>query len=91
MDFQDRLHKDAWCLLLGKGALPESASLPNPDGPSSPNDVKVTFGRYELWIYEDGANILGPSIDQRFEEPDFANLEELHQAVLVFLERLLPV
>ena len=90
MDFQDRLHKEAWCLLLSRGAVPESAFLPNPDGPSSPNDVKVTFGHHELWIYEDGANIKGPSIDQRFELPDFANPGELEQAVLVFLEKLLP-
>jgi len=39
---------------------------------------------------EDGANIKGPSIDHRFEIPDFANLEELKRAVLVFVERLLP-
>jgi hypothetical protein len=52
--------------------------------------VKVTFGCYELWIYEDGANVLGPSIDRRFEAPDFANLDALKRAVLVFLERLPP-
>lgn len=50
--------------------------------------MKVTFGRYELWIYEDGANVLGPSIDRRFEIYDFANLEKLGQSVLSFLEKL---
>jgi hypothetical protein len=58
VDFQSKLHEEAVLLLRSKGAMPESTSLPNPDGASSPNDVKVTFGRYELWIYEDGQTFL---------------------------------
>jgi hypothetical protein len=69
-------------LLRSKGALPESTFLSN--------NVRVTFERYELWIYEDGANVLGPSIDKRFEIYDFDNLDHLKHSVLAFLESLLP-
>jgi hypothetical protein len=80
MDFQTKLHEEAVHLLRSKGVLPESTSLTN--------DVKVT-GRYELWIYEDGANVLGPSIDKRFEVYDFDNLDLLKRSVPAFLEKLL--
>ena len=61
-----------------KGIQPESTSLST--------DVKVTFGRYELWIYEDGANLLGPLIDKRFEIYDFDDLDHLKQSVLASLK-----
>lgn len=81
MDFQTKLRAEAVQLLRSKGVVSESASLSD--------DVKVTFGPYELWIYEDGANVLGPSIDKRFEVYDFDNLDLLKQSVLAFLEKLL--
>ena len=81
MDFQTQLHEEAVQLLRSKGVLLRSTSISN--------DVKVTFGRYELWIYEDGANVLGPSIDKRFEIYDFDNLDHLKQSVLALLEKLL--
>jgi hypothetical protein len=43
--------------LLGNDAV-----VTEPVGPE--RDIKVTFGRYELWIYEDGANVLGPLYGQ---------------------------
>lgn len=55
MSFQAELHEEAVHLLNGKGVLTESTT------PS--NDVRVTFGRYELWIYEDGANVLGSRLN----------------------------
>ncbi|BBB99032.1 hypothetical protein ABIF38_005576 [Bradyrhizobium japonicum] len=83
MSFQAELHEEAVHLLNGKGVLTESTT------PS--NDVRVTFGRYELWIYEDGANVLGPSLDKRFEVYDFDDLDHLKHSALAFLEKLLTV
>jgi hypothetical protein len=83
MSFQTTLHEEAVHLLRSRGIVPESASLSK--------DVKVAFGRYELWIYEDGANVLGPSTDERFEIYDFDDLDHLKQSVLAFLAKLLMV
>jgi hypothetical protein len=59
MSFQTELREEALRLLGNDGVATE------PVGPE--RDIKVMFGRYELWIYEDGANVLGPSTDKRFE------------------------
>jgi hypothetical protein len=83
MTFQTKLHEEAVHLLRSRGIVPESASLSS--------DIKVTFGRYELWIYEDGANVLGPSTDERFEIYDFDDLDDLRQSVLAFLVKRLTV
>jgi hypothetical protein len=37
----------------------------------------------EVFVYEDGAGILGPSLDRRFEVEDFAGLEALRQAFVL--------
>jgi hypothetical protein len=92
MNFQPQLHEEALRLLRSKGVLAESQSLPKPkcglDPDEGPDDIKVTFGQHELWIYEDGANVLGPSLDRRFEIEDFDDLDHLKQAVLTFLGSL---
>jgi hypothetical protein len=80
MSFQIELREEA-LRLLGNDAV-----VTEPLGPE--RDIKVTFGRYELWIYDDGANVLGPSTDKRFEIYDFDNLDHLKKSVLAFLASL---
>jgi hypothetical protein len=86
--FQFRLREEALHLLQSKNISAESQSLPIPDPDGGPDDIKVTFGNYELWIYEDGANVIGPLIDKRFEIYDYDDLDHLRQSVLAFLDSL---
>jgi len=86
--FQLRLHEEALRLLQDKNVATESRSLPIPDPEGGPDDIKVTFGSYELCIYEDGANVKGGSIDQRFEIYDFDDLDHLRRSVLTFIDSL---
>jgi hypothetical protein len=37
----------------------------------------------EVFVYEDGAGILGPGLDRRFELDDFATLDALRQAFVL--------
>ncbi|WP_291868097.1 hypothetical protein [Bradyrhizobium sp.] len=76
MSFQTDLREGA-LRLLGNVAV-----VTEPVGPE--RDIKLTFGRYERWIYEGGANVLGPSTDKRFEIYDFDDLDHLKTSVLAF-------
>lgn len=82
MPFQNELHTEALRLLAGCETKSETNL-------GAENDTKVTFGPFELWIYEDGANLLGPDIDRRFERPDFNTLEDLRISVLALVSELI--
>lgn len=51
--------------------------------------VKISIDDLTLWLYHDGAGILGPGIDDRFEWQDYQSLNELGAAFLVRVEQLL--
>jgi hypothetical protein len=46
-------------------------------------------GTYEIWIYPDGANVLGGKVDKRFEIYDYRSLDDLQSALLKFVGELL--
>ncbi len=50
--------------------------------------IKVSVGEYESWIYPDGADVIGPGMDKRFEIYDFDSLDELKMAYLEFVESI---
>jgi hypothetical protein len=86
--FQSELHQETTCLLRGRGIQPSSA-LRWSDWLSS-YYVSVTFGNYEIEIFEDRANLLlRPILDEHFEVGDFGDLDHLKQAALRLLETLL--
>jgi hypothetical protein len=64
---------------------------PEPFGTSDTNElaVKATVGTYEIWIYPDGANVLGGKVDKRFEIYDYRSLDDLQSALLKFVGELL--
>ncbi len=43
----------------------------------------ISDSNIEVWIYEDEAMISGPSIDFRFESPDFDTDDELIEAFIL--------
>ena len=92
MNFQFQLHEDALRLLRSKNIIVSSQSLPKPrtclDPEDGPDDIKLTFEPYELWIYQDGANVLGFSFVLCFVFFDFEDIGHLRQYVLTFLDRL---
>jgi hypothetical protein len=48
---------------------------------------------YSAWIYDDGANLSGPGLDERFEIYDYDSLDDLEVACSEFARnfiRLLP-
>ena len=52
--------------------------------------VKVSVGTdLTFWLYRNGAGILGPRIDDRFEWQDFESLDELGIAFLLRAKRVL--
>lgn len=81
MPFQSQLHAEALRLLAGRETKSETNL-------GAENDTKVTFGPFELWIYEDGAHVSGAGVDMRFEAPDFNSLDDLRVSVLAFLSTL---
>lgn len=82
MSFQSQLHAEALRSLAGRETKSETNL-------GAENDTKVTFDPLELWIYEDGANLLGEGVDRRFEAPDFNSLDDLRLSVLAFLSTLI--
>jgi len=55
-----------------------------------PNEygIKVSIGKYESWIHPDGADVIGPDLDKRFEIYDFNSLDDLKVAYLEFVESI---
>ena len=52
--------------------------------------VRVIAGsNYELWIYDDEAQIQGAEIDLRFESPDYSTPEELRNKFLESVKELI--
>jgi len=51
--------------------------------------AKIAATPIEIWIYEDGAEISGPEIDDRLERQDFESLAELISEFGVQLSGLL--
>ena len=87
-NFQSELHQETTRLLRGRGIQPSSTSRWS--GWLSSNYVSVTFGNYEIEIFEDRANLLlRPVLDKHFEVGDFDDLDHLKLAVLRLLEALL--
>jgi hypothetical protein len=66
---------------------------PEPFGTLKTNElaVKATAGNYEIWIYPDGANVIGGQIDKRFEIYDYGSLNDLQSALLKFVGELSPL
>jgi len=64
---------------------------PEPFGTSKTNElaVKAAAGNYEIWIYPDGANVIGGKVDKRFEIYDHVSLDDLQKAFLKFVGELL--
>ena len=50
---------------------------------------KISADPYIFWIYVDGANVIGPKLDKRFEWQDYKNLDTLQEDFLRFVQRLL--
>lgn len=50
---------------------------------------KISCNGCEFWVYPDGAGVLGPSVDKRFEIYDYDSLRALQAAYLVFIRDLL--
>lgn len=44
--------------------------------------ISVRCDPYEFFIYDDGASILAPTVDERFELPDFPSLDALQNAFI---------
>lgn len=86
MGFQVELLDDVVGLLRRSGGNPQISWVPNPDDASLVDDINIEFGAFRLWIYEDGANIGGPSLDKRFEIYDYGGLEQLRESVMNCLE-----
>lgn len=77
MLFQNELNVEVAQLLRARGLSPDRTVI---------NDsVKFSFEGFELWIYPDGANVLGPSVDRRFEIYDFDSLDHMKQVVLAYV------
>lgn len=55
------------------------------DNPEQMTKITMFPGLIEIWIYPDGAGILGDKIDERFELADFNSLADLK---LNFIHRL---
>lgn len=64
---------------------------PEPFGAEKTNElaIKLTVSGYELWVYADGANVLGDNVDKRFEISDYNSLADLQSGLLEFFRELL--
>lgn len=87
--FQTRV-KQALCDQFGTEAINAhlSRSLSSDE---SEEALVIDVGDIELWIYENGGGIYGPSIDERIEIYDFKNEDDLVDAAInrfsIYLEK----
>lgn len=44
--------------------------------------IHIASSSFEVWLFDDGANLLRNGNESRFERPDFDSLEELQRALL---------
>lgn len=54
-------------------------------GGQSEYAAKLCFNGFEVWIYEEGANVIGPETDNRFEIYDYESLDALGLSVAEFV------
>lgn len=54
----------------------------DPDDPG----LRFSFGDYISWIYLDGAELIAPDLDRRFEIYDFNSIDDLKRAYIRLLE-----
>lgn len=59
------------------------------NGPGTEHSVRIESQALTFWIYIDGAEVLGPILDERFEIYDYRSLDELRNAFLQFSEDVL--
>jgi len=50
---------------------------------------EIAGTNFELWIYDNEAQIQGPEIDLRFDSPDYSDLEELRNKFLESVKELI--
>jgi hypothetical protein len=82
--FQFQLHYEAM-QLLAEHKIPFQNETEE-----RPTDLalKLTFRDVALWIFKDGANLVGAGLNRAFEANDFKNLEALKIACLDYLKTL---
>ena len=88
-EFRDLTKLDVEKLLLSSGVKFSVREYEGKD-PAT----KVSIHRpvpIEVWIYSDGAGILGDALDERFEKPDFHSLEALREAFIGRLSSLVKL
>ena len=80
--FQQRTDRALAELLSGRDALAVEREI---DGLTEPY-IRVVVGDLSLWIYVDGASIIGPGVDRVFERWDYASLDALEAAFLACVD-----
>ena len=90
-EFQRSIDEALQVLVMESGNVLEQAELRadplDSDAFALVREIEGT--NYELWIYDDEAQIQGPEIDLRFESPDFSSAEELRRKFLESVRELI--
>ena len=82
--FQVQMHYDTMQLLTERQIAFQNETEERPTDLA----LKLTFRDVALWIFKDGANVVGGSVDRAFEAEDFKNLETLKTECLDYLKSL---